>query len=149
MQLSPHPAKHFVQADARTARRLTPALGPMKNLAVPIILATMACFPVHATADLSNCRLSVYKVDSRHRIVGTEIVASTEVRSIKRYRSLPPDNIAWQVQLTPLGGAAIKDFTSQNVGSTLAVLCNGQVMSEAFVLAPFGSPFLFTTNGSP
>jgi preprotein translocase subunit SecD len=118
----------------------------MKRRAISALLASLISTSSVAASDLSGCKLSVYKVDAKHSTLGDEILAPEQVISIARFQAGFADEVAWQVQLTPAGASANKNFSSQNIGNKIAILCNGKEVSRPTIAGPSGATFVFTTG---
>ena len=127
---------------ASSARGLTPALAPMKFLLLIVLIATLLpAWSFAAQPDLS-CKLSIYAVGANQslgkRIVGPDQVASASYGDSK----IIIGGTVLQVYLTTSGAAANREFSANNIGKEIAILCNDRILVRPTIAGQSGATFV-------
>ncbi len=98
-----------------------------------ILLPTLTCAAECPKQSL-KCELSIFAVNPEDGEIGQRIISPDQVISAKLVESkILEDSIALKVTLNSAGEKENKAYTSKNIGSKLAVFCNGRELTKVTI----------------
>jgi preprotein translocase subunit SecD len=90
---------------------------------------------------LDACPLSIHPVDSSGKASSFSIVRSEHVKAFGAGRVHIEGELAVMIYLNAEGDRRMLRYTTENVGKSLSVQCDGDETSRPTILEPFSSPF--------
>jgi len=98
------------------------------------------CF---AAQPALSCKLSIYALGANQSSLGKQIVGPDQVVSASYGTSkIVTGGTVLQVHLTTSGAAANREFSANNIGKKIAILCNGKVLVQPTIAGQSGATFV-------
>jgi preprotein translocase subunit SecD len=111
---------------------------------LPFVLAAMLLSAWSFAAQPAlGCKLSIYSLDANQSSLGEQIVSPDQVVSASYGISkIVAGGSILQVHLTTSGATANRDFTINNIGKKIAILCNDKVIARPTIAGQSGATFV-------
>lgn len=115
----------------------------MKSSLLFVLAAMLLPAWSFAAQPALGCKLSIYALGGTPSSLGKRIVGPDQVVSASYSQSkIVPGGTVLQVHLTTSGAAANRDFSTNNIGKKIAILCNGNVLARPTIAGPSGATFV-------
>ena len=120
----------------------------MQKLVLAVFVAATVLMAGNAQA-LSDCQLHVYAVDDQGHLAASYALGPEHVQSIEPFDSGVLGEELWHVTLTPEGADINSQFSAEQIGRQIAILCDGVELVRPSVRGSSHESFVFSAPTSP